>query len=915
MSHARVALAFVGYFFVVISAITTESTNQWYLRGPDSGYAGEVAIDKVSSRPMAGGASGVFVYDAGLSRWQFSNAGVPTPFIGDVAVSATATFVNSGGYVSRTIDGGATWLNVSSVLMGGQVSTIATSPAAATRVYAAVDPGDGSPNGGLWVSNDLGNTWTQSAVTAGGNIVLVRVSPTNANRVFVAGQADPNTGVANLFRSTDGGTSFQGPVAMTGGDVNTIGLVQFNDVAQDPFDANHMIAVAGQTDPVLHARYGELWASSDAGQTWSMTTPAFQIPPDMADQAEPYGVLFDRYVQGTVYYATAWGVFQSTTGGGSPTLSSTGLPRLGVNANGAQPYDAIEHLAQDTDANHTLYAASVSDGIYGSTDGAANWSSMNTGYTGLNFRIMAFQPGGTNVVLAGASDPSTASGVYRSTDGGTTWTRSASGMNADVIRGLAFAPAPNTNVVLAAGYKPQQVIGGETNRGFWRSTDSGQSWSAITNSGMPRTSAKRIIQFDPNDGNRVLVATGAGIVLSTDAGQTWTTIAADGTNGLPTQAGGLLGLAASPGPVSGTRFYAGFISDPSAPVADGGVYYSDDGGYNWTASNPLPNGPDAFYFSIAPTAGTLYMARTDYASSQGGVLKSTNYGVDWVDVTDAILPRATITVAADPVDPNVVWAGSIFSDIAHPGGIFRSNDGGAHWVPYDRGLRIPIIMWFVIDPADHNHLLAGGPEGMHEMHFAPDADQDGIPDTDESQFASGDANGDGTPDATQSNVASVGTTGGTSAPFHAPVPAAPGDYVVVELDKSAPYTGTCDFVSDLQVIGTDIVPISDRMVQVAPTIRFSLPDCTTAHVKIRYSAVTSYPVGVFGSYSPAVAGDATRLRWGMFDPTVASVDGNGVWTIALDQNAYGDVYAPNSGSILFQGAPGRDSIFADGFGN
>lgn len=891
-----------------------QSTNQWYLRGPDSGYVQRIAIDKVSNQPMAGGDAGVFVYSGG--QWQFSSAGVPTPNVADIATTNTATFINSGGYVSRTTDGGATWLNISSVMMAGAVSTIATSAANASRLYAAVNPGNGSGFGGLWISNDRGTTWTQSAVTAGANMVLVRASPSNANLVFVAGQADPNSGSANLFRSTDGGVSFSpSPVAQTDG---SFGPAQFCDLAQDPFDANHLIALAGVTG--ARKTYSELWTSTNAGQTWSVTTPAFQIPPDAVDQAEPLAVLFDRYTQGTVYYATAFGVFKSTTGGDAPTLSSTGLIRLGTNSAGAQPYDEINHLAQDSDANHTLYAASISDGVYISTDAGANWSAINTGYTGLTFRIMAFQPAGTNVVLAGAAD--SAGGVYRSTDGGTTWTRSASGMNANAIRGLAFAPAPNQNVVLAAGYKAQQFIGGEFNRGFWRSTDSGQTWTASNDPGMPRSSGKRIIQFDPNDANRVLLSIGGGMALSTDGGLTWINSIQQSSSffGLPTQVDPnvtTLGLAAGPGPVSGTRFYAAYCCASSPPPAggEGGVYYSDDGGYHWTPSNPLPYDSNAGYFSVSPTAGTLYVARGDSPGiSEGGVFKSTNYGVDWQDITDATLPRNEVTVAADPLDPNVVWAAGYFADIAHASGIYRSNDGGANWVPYGRGLRIASIFWMVIDPADHNHLLAGGNEGIHEMHFLPDADQDGIPDSAESQFAGGDANADGTQDATQSNVASVGTDSATtSAPIRADAPTAAGDYVVVEIDQLAPHTGTCGFVSDLQVIGTDIVPVSNRMQQAAPTVRFTLPDCTAAQVKIRYSAVTTYPVGVFGSYSPAVAGDATTLRWGLFDPAVASVGGNGTWTIALDQNAYGNVYAPNSGSILFQGAPGKDSIFANSF--
>jgi len=103
------------------------------------------------------------------------------------------------------------------------------------------------------------------------------------------------------------------------------------------------------------------------------------------------------------------------------------------------------------------------------------------------------------------------------------------------------------------------------------------------------------------------------------------------------------------------------------------------------------------------------------------------------------------------------------------------------------------------------------------------------------------------------------------------------------------------------------------MVQTGPTIRFILPDCQSATVKVRYSAVTSYINGVLGSYSPTTLGDGATQAWGTFDPSKASVDGNGLWSVKLDQNSYGNVYAPDTGAILFQGAPGNDTLFGNGF--
>jgi len=70
---------------------------------------------------------------------------------------------------------------------------------------------------------------------------------------------------------------------------------------------------------------------------------------------------------------------------------------------------------------------------------------------------------------------------------------------------------------------------------------------------------------------------------------------------------------------------------------------------------------------------------------------------------------------------------------------------------------------------------------------------------------------------------------------------------------------------------------------------------------------------VLGSYSPKTPGDASTQAWGTFDASKASVDGNGLWSVKLDQNSYGNVYAPDTGAILFQGAPGNDTLFGNGF--
>jgi photosystem II stability/assembly factor-like uncharacterized protein len=81
----------------------------------------------------------------------------------------------------------------------------------------------------------------------------------------------------------------------------------------------------------------------------------------------------------------------------------------------------------------------------------------------------------------------------------------------------------------------------------------------------------------------------------------------------------------------------------------------------------VPGDPNTYYFGAA----------------SGGVFKSTDGGVHWEPVFDDQPAQSIGALAVDPVNPNVVWAGTgeahIRSNVSIGNGVYRSTDGGKTW--------------------------------------------------------------------------------------------------------------------------------------------------------------------------------------------------------------------------------------------
>ncbi|HEY0660902.1 MAG TPA: cellulase, partial [Lysobacter sp.] len=270
------------------------------------------------------------------------------------------------------------------------------------------------------------------------------------------------------------------------------------------------------------------------------------------------------------------------------------------------------------------------------------------------------------------------------------------------IESIAIDPSDPERVYLAAGTYLNPKVG---NGAILRSSDRGRTFQRtdlpfkLGGNEMGRGNGERLA-VDPNDG-RVLFfgSRSAGLWRSKDAGASWTRvksfpdIATSSSAGVQTSWAGLqpVGIVfvvfdpASGRPGAATpKVYAG------VSTRDTSLYESSDGGATWSAVQGQPKGLRPNHMARA-SDGALYLSYGDEPGpntmNDGAVWKYTPASGEWEDITPA--PQSIDSegdgfgwgaVAVDPRNSDVLLA-TTFCRYGPRDEIFRSTDGGKHWMP------------------------------------------------------------------------------------------------------------------------------------------------------------------------------------------------------------------------------------------
>lgn len=637
----------------------------------------------------------------------------------------------SGG-LWKTTDGGTTWNSMSSTFQSISFGAIAIDPSNPNVVYAGTGEwrysfsktmayGDG-----MYKTTDGGATWTHIINGFGQQTHFsdIIVDPANSNYVYasLAGGNWFTWSLSNegVWRSTDAGTTW-----------NRVSTVN------DPFD----LGVTGSLG-VVYAAFGGartsggFYVSTDFGVTWTQKNTGLPTASTIGRMqiAESMSVTY-----AVVYLTSSSTVAYKTTNAGTSWSQIAVGNQLGGSYDGSSWSDQGSYdlciakkptnnnevfignieIHKSTDGNsfspvritggtgawdspmhvdyHIIkYAPSNNDyiyvgcdgGVYRSTDGGANWESLNNNLTTIQFYRMASHPSDTNQIFGGAQD----NGCYRTLDkGASDWQLVSTGDGMS-----CFYDHTNPNIV----YFSTQY------GGLKKSTNGGVPWGFTSIKPTFVSSASWLVPFFQHPTNANILYTAAEEVYrSTNGGSSWTQItsALSNPSALNTMA---------MNPVDPNNMITA-ASDSYDDTPD--VFVSTNAGFNWTDITANIPGTQRYIprvYCDPNDANTMYVVKSGYGS--GKLYKSSDLGATWSDISGDLPDIPTSALFVDPDIPNNLYIGNDF-------GVYLSTNGGTNWVRQGNGMPYVVVM-------DFNYLNISGKRILRAATYGASAFQAYLPD-------------------------------------------------------------------------------------------------------------------------------------------------------------------------------------------
>ncbi|MBW3670626.1 MAG: hypothetical protein KY432_03010, partial [Acidobacteria bacterium] len=151
-------------------------------------------------------------------------------------------------------------------------------------------------------------------------------------------------------------------------------------------------------------------------------------------------------------------------------------------------------------------------GVHKSTDGGATWSLLTSSPGGVTVTGIAIHPNDPAVIYIATSSR----GVWKTTDGGATWSHKSSGLESSYFEPYTYRTLKDIAIDSA---DPMTLYAATAYGSIVKSTDAGESWVVLELPSDLRNH-QETIAIDPKSSD-IYVGAERGLYRSTDGGATW----------------------------------------------------------------------------------------------------------------------------------------------------------------------------------------------------------------------------------------------------------------------------------------------------------------------------------------------------------------------------------------------------------
>ena len=481
--------------------------------------------------------------------------------------------------------------------------------------------------------------------SAGGRVARVVGVPGDDLTYYAA------TAAGGVWKSVNGGTVWK-PI-FDDQPVSSIG-----SIAVAPSDPNVVWVGTGEANIRGNVAKGNgIYRSTDGGETWRHVWSAEGQIGTMVVHPDNPDVTFAAVLGSPFGPGSERGVLRTTDGGTTWQKVLFGDPNTGASdvcLHPTNPRILFAGLWQTRRSPWGMTSGGQGSGLYVSRDGGESWTKLEgeglpDGIWGrVGVRVAPSEPDRVYALIEAEEG-----GLYRSDDGGRIWERvnESRGIRqrAWYYTTLTVDPA-NADVV----WFPQVNM--------LRTGDGGHSVRSVKGGGWDYHD----VWIDPQNTERMIVGSDAGVSLSRDRGGSWTQPA------LPISQFYHLSVDTSrPYRVLGSLQDFGTVSGPSNSLHDGGILYSDwhsvgGGEAGYVVADP--SDPSIVYAGEYEGFISRWNGRTGQAPHVG-IFPDNGSGHGAGDLRYRFQWTAPIVIS--PHDPKVVYHAANV--------LFRSDDGGQSW--------------------------------------------------------------------------------------------------------------------------------------------------------------------------------------------------------------------------------------------